>query len=322
MTTTAGITPGAALDLATGQGRNALYLAGHGWTVTAVDISVEGLRRAREAAARAHVALDTVQTDIDAYDYGVATWDHTASGKTHSCKRMPPSPSGYSRGDQAVIPRKSYGQSRSRSDASRPRARVPRMAHTVYTLDVRLQDISPPIWRTIEIVGSSTLEDLHFAIQVAMGWTNSHLHQFVIGDASYGMVDVEGADDLDLRRRARVPAARSRRGQRLVPLRVRLRRQLGTRSDGEASRKGCKFAPAPLYRRRTRMPARGLRRNWRLRGPAQGARRSSHQEHKSLVEWSENFQPEHFAIPRTGRDLRREMDQLKALAEEDDRDEV
>jgi len=75
MTTTAGVTPGAALDLATGQGRNALYLASHGWTVTAVDISDEGLRRAREAAARAHVAIDAVQADIDAYDYGVAKWD-------------------------------------------------------------------------------------------------------------------------------------------------------------------------------------------------------------------------------------------------------
>jgi SAM-dependent methyltransferase len=75
VTTTAGVTPGAALDLATGQGRNALYLASHGWTVTAVDISDEGLRRAGEAAARAHVALDTVQADIDAYDCGIAKWD-------------------------------------------------------------------------------------------------------------------------------------------------------------------------------------------------------------------------------------------------------
>jgi hypothetical protein len=75
VTATAGVAPGAALDLATGQGRNALHLASHGWAVTAVDISDEGLRRAREAAIRAHVALDTVQADIDAYDYGVAKWD-------------------------------------------------------------------------------------------------------------------------------------------------------------------------------------------------------------------------------------------------------
>jgi len=75
VTTTAGVTPGAALDLATGQGRNALYLASHGWTVTAVDIADEGLRRAREAATRARVALETVQADIDVYDYGTAKWD-------------------------------------------------------------------------------------------------------------------------------------------------------------------------------------------------------------------------------------------------------
>jgi SAM-dependent methyltransferase len=75
VTATAGVAPGAALDLATGQGRNALHLARAGWAVTAVDISDEGLRRAREAASRAHVALDTVQADIDAYDYGVAKWD-------------------------------------------------------------------------------------------------------------------------------------------------------------------------------------------------------------------------------------------------------
>jgi len=70
-----GLLPGTALDVATGQGRNALYLAAHGWTVTAIDIAEEGLRRARDEAARRHVALDAVQADADAYDYGVARWD-------------------------------------------------------------------------------------------------------------------------------------------------------------------------------------------------------------------------------------------------------
>ena len=70
-----GVAPGAALDVGTGQGRNALYLAAHGWTVTAIDISDEGLRRAREAAVRQHLALDAVQADADSYDYGVAKWD-------------------------------------------------------------------------------------------------------------------------------------------------------------------------------------------------------------------------------------------------------
>ena len=73
--TVATATPGAALDIAAGQGRNALYLAAHGWHVTAIDISGEGLRRAREAADRAHVALTTEQVDADAYDYGIGKWD-------------------------------------------------------------------------------------------------------------------------------------------------------------------------------------------------------------------------------------------------------
>ena len=70
-----GVTPGTALDVATGQGRNAVFLATKGWTVTAIDIADEGLRRAREAAAAQHVALDAVQADAETYDYGIAKWD-------------------------------------------------------------------------------------------------------------------------------------------------------------------------------------------------------------------------------------------------------
>lgn len=56
------LTPGAALDLACGPGRNALYLAEHGWRVTAVDgsrVAIDLLlarARARELAVDAQVA--------------------------------------------------------------------------------------------------------------------------------------------------------------------------------------------------------------------------------------------------------------------------
>lgn len=69
------VTPGAALDVATGQGRNALYLAAQGWNVTAIDIADEGLRRAREEAASRHLAVNVVQANAETYDYGVARWD-------------------------------------------------------------------------------------------------------------------------------------------------------------------------------------------------------------------------------------------------------
>lgn len=46
-----GLAPGRALDLACGEGRNALWLAARGWRVTGVDFSRVAVERAREAAA-------------------------------------------------------------------------------------------------------------------------------------------------------------------------------------------------------------------------------------------------------------------------------
>jgi len=67
--------PGAALDVAMGQGRNAVFLATKGWKVTGVDISDEGIRVARDAAAKLRVKLTTVQADTAAYDFGKDRWD-------------------------------------------------------------------------------------------------------------------------------------------------------------------------------------------------------------------------------------------------------
>ena len=73
--TVANVKPGTALDVAMGQGRNALYLASRGWKVTGVDFSDDGIHAAREAAAAKHLALDTVNADLETYDFGVAKWD-------------------------------------------------------------------------------------------------------------------------------------------------------------------------------------------------------------------------------------------------------
>jgi SAM-dependent methyltransferase len=70
-----GVKPGRALDLAMGQGRNALYLASRGWNVTGVDLSDEGIRQARDAAKKLGVSLDAVLADIDEYDFGTDRWD-------------------------------------------------------------------------------------------------------------------------------------------------------------------------------------------------------------------------------------------------------
>jgi len=55
---------GRALDLGCGEGRNAIWLAGAGWTVTAVDFSRVALERARELARSAGVAVELVEADV------------------------------------------------------------------------------------------------------------------------------------------------------------------------------------------------------------------------------------------------------------------
>lgn len=60
--------PGRALDIGAGEGRNAIWLAKTGWTVTAIDVSDVGLARAAKRAAEEDVDLECVVTDWREYD--------------------------------------------------------------------------------------------------------------------------------------------------------------------------------------------------------------------------------------------------------------
>ena len=60
----AALPPGRAIDLGTGEGRNAIWLAERGFTVTAVDFSRVGLARAAGLAARRGVSVDWVHADL------------------------------------------------------------------------------------------------------------------------------------------------------------------------------------------------------------------------------------------------------------------
>jgi SAM-dependent methyltransferase len=59
---------GRVLCLAEGEGRNAVFLAGLGHEVTAVDFSAEGLRKAERLARERHVKLTTVHADLSTYE--------------------------------------------------------------------------------------------------------------------------------------------------------------------------------------------------------------------------------------------------------------
>jgi hypothetical protein len=56
----------------------------------------------------------------------------------------------------------------------------------IFQIKVTLKDTKPPIWRRLLVPADFTLEKLHMAIQMAMGWTDSHLHNFTIDGETYG----------------------------------------------------------------------------------------------------------------------------------------
>lgn len=82
------IPPGPVLCLAEGQGRNAVFLAQSGRTVTAVDRSSVGLVRAHELAKERGVTIKTVQADLAGYTIRPGAWSGIVSVFMHLPKPL------------------------------------------------------------------------------------------------------------------------------------------------------------------------------------------------------------------------------------------
>lgn len=61
----------------------------------------------------------------------------------------------------------------------------------IYQLKVTLLGTKPPIWRRLLVPAGLTLDVLHDVLQMAMGWTDSHLHEFSVGKKRFGAPDPE-----------------------------------------------------------------------------------------------------------------------------------
>ena len=69
------------------------------------------------------------------------------------------------------------------------------MSERIARLRIELQELEPKIWRRIDMPLSATLEALHEAIQMTMGWTFSHLREFDIDGRCYGDPSFREFDD-------------------------------------------------------------------------------------------------------------------------------
>lgn len=84
----------------------------------------------------------------------------------------------------------------------------------VYQLRIRLDRISPMIWRRLLVRDTTTIAELHAIIQLAFGWQNDYLHQFLIYGKAYGISYIGGIGFADDPRTVRLADFRFRKGER------------------------------------------------------------------------------------------------------------
>jgi len=70
-----------------------------------------------------------------------------------------------------------------------------------YQLKVTLRGVKPPVWRRVVVPGHWHLGRVHSVLQVAMGWSNAHLHEFEVDGVRFGEPDPDW-DDGRVRREA------------------------------------------------------------------------------------------------------------------------
>ncbi|MGH9768968.1 MAG: plasmid pRiA4b ORF-3 family protein [Blastocatellia bacterium] len=171
-----------------------------------------------EQAARDHMWKRRVFT--------VAVWDLAQHLLATGCYRhpIPPDPISpfWRRIESQIEMLRVYADEfagRRRRSIKKGRKKVKTKAAAIYQLKVTLRDIYPPIWRRLQVAGDTTLGDLHWILQLGMGWTHSHLHRFEIGDAQYSdpTFDLnEAPDEFGNEFRARLDRVVSGEGARFL----------------------------------------------------------------------------------------------------------
>jgi SAM-dependent methyltransferase len=94
---------GRALDIAAGEGRNAVYLAQHGFVVDAVDISETGLKKARKWAKERRVKIHALLTDLNTYQIEKGRYDLIANFYFLNRRLIPKMKKGLKHGGRIIF---------------------------------------------------------------------------------------------------------------------------------------------------------------------------------------------------------------------------
>lgn len=83
---------------------------------------------------------------------------------------------------------------------------MPTPLRQTYQIKITLKHIRPPIWRRLLVPSTIKLPVLHQTLQIAMGWSDMHLHHFVQGRRCFGVADPEYPSSVKDERNVRLDA--------------------------------------------------------------------------------------------------------------------
>lgn len=180
----------------------------------------------------------------------------------------------------------------------------------LYQFKITLLESQPPIWRRIQVKDSS-LDKLHERIQTAMGWTNSHLHQFEIDGERWGDPELldDGFEDFEcvdstVTKISKIIPKDGKRFQFLYEY------DFGDGWEHEVLFEGCLKAekggryPACVEGERN-CPPEDVGGVWGYAEFLEAIGDPNHEEHDRMLEWSGEFDPEEFDAGKTTKVMRR-----------------
>ncbi len=169
----------------------------------------------------------------------------------------------------------------------------------IYQIKVTLNDTHPPIWRRIWVPANTTLARLHDILQIAMGWTDSHLHQFSIHGERYGDARIDETGDLGF-----LPEQRYQLSQVMTGSRARFEYQYDFGDSWDHTllvekilplQPGMRATPARCLAGQRASPPEDVGGVWGYQEFLEALADPSHPEHDEYLEWVGGaFDPEAF----------------------------
>ena len=175
----------------------------------------------------------------------------------------------------------------------------------VYRLRITLADIEPVIWRLVEVPDCS-LAELHEVIQIAMGWQNSQMHQFVVNGKHFCQALL---DDIDLEGEAGIRLSQIFKGKKKP--RIVYEYDFGDSWEHEiVLEKTLEPEPKVKYPRclegARACPPEDCGGAWGYADFLKAIADPKHPDHRDLKEWiGGKFDPEKFSVDKVNRELRK-----------------